>query len=94
MFLRKDGRNSAVIARHHQTTLVTPRPVLVSVLVVSGQPPPSRRGDRLRGAQPEGTKCVTDAILMSFYRALHKCNEMAFNSVLVADIDNKPGGPL
>jgi hypothetical protein len=37
MFLREDGRDPAVIDRHHQTNLVTPLPVIGSVLLDSGQ---------------------------------------------------------
>jgi len=46
MSLHRDGRDPAIIDRHHQTNLVTPLPVIGSVLLDSRQALSSGRGSK------------------------------------------------
>src|SRR6202023_243783 len=59
VFLCEDGRDPAVIDRHHQTNLVVPWPLIGSVLLDSGQAPPAGCG--FAGPSRKRARCPTSS---------------------------------
>jgi len=56
MLFREDRRDTAVIDSHHKTNLVTPWPLIGSVLLDSGQASPARSGSEEESRRPRHKK--------------------------------------
>ena len=72
VLLREDGRDPAVIDRHHQTNLITPLPVIGSVLLDAGKRCPLAAAPEIAAGRRHG--------------CLRRCNKMASMSVIIMAI--------